>query len=203
MKGTRCRVVIGLLGQAAAVASPGAFAQEEHKERPYLGGSFGSTKLNGACDDARSAFAMFGGTVASCDDKSTGWKIFGGVQINKHFAIEGTYINWGELKGSGTLIGVPVSISGDATSFGVAAVGILPISERFSLFGKAGVLMTTVSATIAGGGVSASDDDDDTELHLGVGAMFHLTDRWSIRGEWERTQDSKIEMISIGIQYRF
>jgi len=201
MKGSKSKVVVGLLGLAAAAASPGAFAQEEHKV--YLGGSFGSTKISGGCDDARSAFAVFGGTVSSCDEKSTGWKIFGGLQINKNFAVEGTYINWGELKGNGTLIGVPVSISGDATSFGVAAVGILPINDRFSLFGKAGILMTTTSATIAGGGVSSSADEDDTELHLGVGAMFNLTDRWSIRGEWERTQDSKIDMISIGIQYRF
>jgi len=201
MKGTKSKVVVGLLGLAAAAASPGAFAQEEHKV--YLGGSFGSTKLNGGCDDARSAFAMFGGTVSSCDDKGTGWKIFGGLQINKYFAVEGTYINWGELSGSGTLIGVPVSISGDAKSFGVAAVGILPINDRFSLFGKAGVLNTTVGARVAGGGAVGTNDETDTELHLGVGALFHLTDRWSIRGEWERTQDSEIDMMSIGIQYRF
>jgi OOP family OmpA-OmpF porin len=202
MNRIRSKVVIGLLALTAAAASPGAFAQQE-QHKVYLGGSFGSTKISGGCDDVRSAFAQFAGTVASCDDKDTGWKIFGGYQVNKNFAVEGTYINWGSLKGNGTLVGVPVTISGDATSFGVAAVGILPISERFSLFGKAGILMTTTSATIAGGGVSASDDDDDTELHLGVGAMFNLTDRWSIRGEWERTQDSKIDMISIGIQYRF
>lgn len=201
MKAIRGSILAGLIGATSLVASAPALAQEPHGI--YLGGAFGSTKIHDACDDARSAFAVFGGTVSSCDDKDTGWKIFGGVMINKNFAIEGTYINWGEISGRGTLIGIPVNISGDAKSFGAAAVGILPLNERFSLFGKAGVLMTTVSATISGGGVSSSDDDDSTELHLGVGAMFNVSERFAIRAEWERAQDTKVDMISIGVQYRF
>jgi OOP family OmpA-OmpF porin len=203
MKGATGKVISGLIAAAAVALSPSAFAQEQGS-KVYLGGAYGSTKIGGSCDDARSAFALFvNSAVTSCDEKDTGWKIFGGVQINKNFAIEASYIDWGQLSGSGRLVGIPVSISGDATSFGVAAVGILPLNDRFSVFGKAGILMTTLKATIAGGGVSASDSEDNTELHLGVGAMFHITERWAVRGEWERAQDSKLDMLSIGIQYRF
>lgn len=199
MRGAMGKLIAGLLGIAGVLGSSAVLAQEQGL---YLGGAFGQTKLN-ACGDARDAFALFGGTVSSCDDKDSGWKFFGGYRVNRNFAIELTYIDWGAISGSGRLVGIPVSLGGDATSFGAAAVGILPLNERFSLFGKAGMLMTTASATISGGGITSSADEDDTELHIGVGALFNLTENWSIRAEWERAQDSKLDMISVGVQYRF
>jgi OOP family OmpA-OmpF porin len=188
-----------MLGVAALLGSSAVLAQDQGL---YLGGAYGQTKLN-ACGDVRDVFAMFGGTVSSCDDKDSGWKVFGGYRINRNFAIEATYIDWGSISGSGRLVGIPVTLGGDATSFGVAAVGILPLNESFSLFGKAGMLSTEVNATISGGGVVGNGNESDTELHIAVGGLFNLTGNWAIRAEWERAQDSKLEMISIGVQYRF
>ena len=203
MKGTWSRLVAALIGAALLAAAPVAFAQQLPESGGYIGGAYGQSKLNGGCDDFRSAFGAFGGTISSCDETDTGWKIHGGIRVNKHFNVEFSYINWGEISSTGTLIGIPTTAKGDATSFGVAAMGILPLGERFSLFGKAGVLMTELSVTIAGGGVSFTESDDASELHIGVGALFNLSDRWQIRAEWERAQDSKLDLISIGVQFRF
>jgi OOP family OmpA-OmpF porin len=197
------KVLAGLLSAAALVASPAAFSQSLPENGGYIGGAFGQSKLNGACDDFRTGFGAFGGTLSSCDETDTGWKIYGGIRVNRNFNIEFSYMNWGEVSSSGTLIGIPVRATGEATSFGVAAMGILPLNERFSLFGKAGVLMTELSVTIAGGGITTSDSDDTSELHIGVGALFNLSDRWQLRAEWERAQDSKLDLLSIGVQFRF
>jgi OmpA-OmpF porin, OOP family len=199
---TRVMHALGALSAAIGLAaSPMVLAQQP--QGVYLGGAFGQSKLNDGCNDVRGAFAPFGGTLASCDETDTGWKIYGGYQVNRHFAIEASYINWGELAGNGTLVGIPVTVTGEATSFGIAAMGILPLNERFSLFGKAGVLSTDVKVTIAGGGITSSDDDDSTELHIGVGGLFNFGRGWAVRAEWERAQDSKLDLLSIGVQYRF
>jgi OOP family OmpA-OmpF porin len=190
------------MATAAFAASPAVLAQEQ-SHKVYIGGAYGSTKLTGGCDDVRDAFASLGGTTTSCSDKDNGWKIFGGYQVNKNFAVEATYIDWGAIKGSGRVGTIPVNVSGDATSFGVAAVGILPLNERFSVFGKAGILMTDTSVSAQAGAGSASEDDSSTELHIGVGALFNVTERFAIRAEWERATDTKIDMISIGVQFRF
>lgn len=202
MKGTRGTIIAGLLGAASLAASPAVFAQQLADKGGYIGGSYGQSKLNGACDDFRSAMVGLG-TLGACDETDTGWKLHGGIRVNKNFNVEFSYINWGEVSGTGTLVGVPVSVTGDAKSFGVAAMGVLPLGERFSLFGKAGILMTDVSVTIAGGGISVTESDDASELHIGVGALFNLTERWQIRAEWERAQDSKLDLLSIGVQFRF
>jgi len=203
MKGTRGTIIAGLLGAASLAASPAVFGQGADKGG-YIGGAFGQSKLNDACSDVRDAMStFFGSSVTSCDETDTGWKFLGGIQVNRNFAVEFSYIDWGKISAEGTLLGFPARITGDATSFGVAAVGILPLNDRFSLFGKAGVLMTEAEARVEAGFSSASESDDATELHIGVGALFNLTDRWQIRAEWERAQDSKLDLISVGVQFRF
>jgi len=203
MKGIRGTVIAGLVGATALAASPAVNAQAVAEKGGYVGGAFGQSKMNGACDDFRSGFGAFGGTLSSCDETDTGFKLYGGIRVNKNFNVEFSYINWGEVSSTGTLAGTPVTATGEATSFGVAAMGILPLNERFSLFGKAGILMTDLKVTIAGGGISSSGTDDTTELHIGVGGLFNVTDRWQVRAEWERGQDSKLDLLSIGVQYRF
>jgi opacity protein-like surface antigen len=38
---------------------------------------------------------------------------------------------------------------------------------------------------------------------FGVGAAFNFTRNFAIRAEWERLNDSEIDILSIGLQYRF
>ena len=195
---TKARLAI--LGLATAMAFTGpAFAQDASF---YLGGSIGQAEAEGVCDDLQTIVTGIG-TVSSCDEKDSAWKLFGGYQFNRHFAIEASYFDYGSVSASGQTFGVPFRITGDATAFGLAAVGILPVANHFSLFGKLGLLRTEVDVTGSGAGGAGSESDSETGLHVGIGLMFDLGRNFSIRAEWERNDEAEIDMMSLGVQFRF
>jgi len=195
---TKARLAI--LGLATAMAFTGpAFAQDASF---YLGGSIGQAEAEGVCDDLQTIVTGIG-TVSSCDEKDSAWKLFGGYQFNRHFAIEASYFDYGSVSASGQTFGVPFRITGDATAFGLAAVGILPVANHFSLFGKLGLLRTEVDVTASGVGGAFTESDSETGLHVGIGLMFNLGRNFSIRAEWERNDEAEIDMMSLGVQFRF
>jgi hypothetical protein len=109
-------------------------------------------------------------SVLTCDNKDSAWKLFGGYRFNPNFALEAS----------------------------VAAVGTLEIAPQFSIFGKAGFLMTDQETR----GASARKRDD-TELHYGIGARLAVAPNWAARAEWEKTEKLKVELLSLGAEYRF
>ena len=98
------RVALAACAAAAMIVPAAGMAQATggSDSGGYLGGAFGQSTLNDGCNDLSSVFASLGGTSTSCDDKDTGWKLFGGYRVNRNFAVEGSYINWGEISGAGT-----------------------------------------------------------------------------------------------------
>jgi OmpA-OmpF porin, OOP family len=180
------KAAFAVLGFAAATVFATAAAAQDAGF--YIGGAIGQTKAEGDCP---SGF--------TCDLKDNGWKIFGGYKFNPNFAVEGSYGDFGEI----TLTTGAVTARGELTSLGIAAVGMLPIGERFSLFGKVGWNLTDQKVTVTGPGGSALDGDDGGELNFGFGALFHAMPQLGVRLEWERLEKSEVDMISIGVQYRF
>jgi OOP family OmpA-OmpF porin len=187
---------------ALALTSAVPFAVLAQDARFYLGGSFGQAEAEGVCDDVRLLVTGIG-SVGACDEKDSAWKFFGGYQLNRNFALEASYFDYGSVSASGQTFGVPFSVSGDATAFGLAAVGILPLGSQFSLFGKLGLLSTEMDVAAAGIGGAFSESDSETGLHIGVGVMFDLGRNFSIRAEWERNDEAEIDMMSLGAQFRF
>jgi OOP family OmpA-OmpF porin len=175
----------------ALAASTAAMAQESGF---YLGGSFGQAKFTEWCDTSSAPSAV----VSACDDKANAWKILGGYRFNRYVGIEGTYVDWGKVTGTVN----NVEASAEQTSMGIAAVGSLPIGAQFSLFGKAGFLATE-QETRRITPPSSSTKRHETEFHYGLGAKFAFTANWAARAEWERTDKLKVELISIGVEFRF
>jgi OmpA-OmpF porin, OOP family len=180
------KVALAVLGFAAATVFTTVAAAQD--ARFYVGGAIGQTKAEGDCPSG-----------ATCDLKDNGWKIFGGYKFNPNFAVEGSYGNFGEI----TLNTGAVTAKGELTSWGIAAVGMLPIGTQFSLFGKLGLNLTKQKVTVSGPGGSALERDDGSELNFGFGALFHAMPQLGLRLEWERLEKSEVDMISIGVQYRF
>lgn len=196
------RARLAVLGITSAIAAWPAFAQAQEGSL-YVGGSFGQAETNDFCAAMRDVAASFPGTsVTSCDEKDSAWKLFGGYQFNRNFALEASYFDYGNASASFSVLGTPLGINGDASAFGIAAVGILPLANQFSLFGKVGLLRTEVEISGSGGAFADTDSDSETGLHFGVGVMFNLG-RFSIRAEWERNDEAEIDMISLGAQIRF
>jgi OOP family OmpA-OmpF porin len=155
----------------------------------YVGGSLGQMEAKGSCP------AGF-----TCDFKDNSWKVFGGYQLNRNFAIEGTYLDGGKISVStGGVTG-----TGEISSWGVAALGILPLGgDQFSLFGKAGLMVTKQKFSASGGGITSTGVEDGSEVNWGVGGTFNFNRNLGLRAEWERLDKSEVDIVTIGIQYKF
>lgn len=169
---------------AGCAASAGALAQDVGW---YLGGSLGQATFTEWCVDAP--------TVLACDDKTSAWKLLGGYRFSRNLAVEATYVNWGEVDGTVSGVG---TVSADQTSMGLAGVLSFDVTPQFAVFGKAGFLMTEQETR----GLNTVQRDE-TEFHYGLGARFGFTPNWAARAEWEKTEKLKVDMLSIGVEYRF
>jgi OOP family OmpA-OmpF porin len=159
-------------------------------------------------------------TGISFDDEDTdvGYKLLGGYKFNKHFAVEGGYFNLGQF-GFTASYAPASSFTGSMKLQGVNldALGILPLTEKFSAFGRLGVIYAeakdTFTGTGAGAGVAASAPNpkkSDTNYKYGVGLQYDFTRALSMRGEWERYRvndavgnTGDIDMVSVGLVYMF
>lgn len=183
-----------LAGAALAVCVPAAFAQAQGA---YVGGSIGQAEASGFCDPVP------GIAVTSCDEKDTGWKVFLGYRFNPNFAAELSYLNGGKFQGTATSGGLIGSVKSDVTAFGIAALGIIPVSAQLELFGKLGFVSGESDVDIVINGLRLTEDDSGTELTYGLGAVYNITRNFGIRAEWENVDDADLSMLSIGIQYKF
>ncbi len=150
-----------------------------------------------------------GGGVGGSDDKGlreddTGFKVFGGYRPNKYLALEGAIVFLGEF-------GPANAFSKDGLS--LEFVGILPIGQRFELFGKLGLFFWEITADVLctpfGSGFVCAEDadvDDGTDATYGVGFQTHFTGRWGGRLEWQRFTDvgtDDVDLLSVNVIYGF
>jgi OmpA-OmpF porin, OOP family len=163
----------------------------------YIGGGLGQSDAKDACDG-------ISGPGVSCDGEDTAWRLFGGYQLNTNLALELAYTDLGEA--SATVPGG--SASAEATALELSALGMLPLAERFSLYGKAGIYRGEIDASSSIGG---SASEDNTDLTLGAGVQFDMTRNIALRGEWQRymdmggeeTGESDVDLLSVNVLYRF
>lgn len=183
-----------VLGAASAmlVAAP-AFAQDQGW---YVGLHFGQAQAKDACDD-------LSGAGVSCDDKDTAFRILGGFQLNKNFAVELGYNDFGEVSASGP--GGSASI--EAKAWELTAVGSWPFTPNFSAYGKLGLYRGDTDATAPG--VSASETN--TDLTYGIGVRWDFTKNLGVRAEYQIYQDvgggdigeSDVNVMSVGVIWKF
>ena len=215
MKLVRTVGALGLVG-FAAVSGQAALAAESGW---YGGLSIGQSK-GWISHDRIATQVGVPVTGISFDDEDTdvGYKLLGGYKFNKHFAVEGGYFNLGEF-GFTASYAPASSFTGSMKLQGVNldALGILPLTEKFSAFGRLGVIYAeakdTFTGTGAGASVAASDPNpkkSDTNYKYGVGLQYDFTRALSMRGEWERYRvndavgnTGDIDMVSVGLVYMF
>ena len=174
-----------------------AFAQA------YIYGAIGQTSVGidkAALDDA------IGSTSSSVDDKGTGFKIAGGWRLHRNFAAEVGYTDLG--KASYTSSAPEARADFKASGVTAAAVGILPLNDKFSLLAKIGLMNAKVKLEGAGG----SATDTSLKNTYGFGATYAFTQKLGVRAEYERfaklgnrdkTGEADVDLISVGVTYRF
>jgi OOP family OmpA-OmpF porin len=198
----------------AIMAAPFAMAQETGW---YGGANIGQS--NASIDDARISNDLLGSGLATTsiddNDRDRGFKLFGGYQYNKYFAVEAGYFDLGQF-GFVANTAPAGSLSGNIKIRGLNldAVGTLPITEKFSAFGRIGVAYAHTDGSFAGTGavnvLNPSPSARDTNLKVGLGVQYAMTDALSLRAEIERYRindavgnKGDVDLATIGLVYRF
>lgn len=166
----------------------------------YVGASLGQASYREACRDFDTLVGVQG--AFGCSSKQDGAaKVFAGWRFLRYLAAEVSYIDYGEVMAQG-VAGASVTATSAVKAAGLSALGIVPLGDVYSVFGRLGLLQSRISMRSTGA-VAASQDHGETELHVGIGALAQLGRRWAMRVEYERLNDSRIDLSTLGVQYRF
>lgn len=182
----------------------------------YVGGSVGSATLSKDLGSFK------------IETESTPYRFTFGLQLHDFFALEGGYQNFGSFEDRFTVSGEPVDIGLKADGFTLGFTGSIPLSDRFSLFGRGGAFFWDGDALIDSvlyGRVGAFfwDEDvylwedelyidsaensvpGDTNAYFGGGLTMSVTDRLDLVGDWTRynLETARSDVFSLGFTYRF
>jgi OOP family OmpA-OmpF porin len=188
----------GLIAALVLLAGP-AIAQDNNGF--YMGAGMGYSKININEDKLDRLIsdglpAPWVITQSKVDQNATPYQIFAGFRFLNYFAVELAYMNLGEatykanasngttgdgaVKGTWSNDGVPLSF-----------LGILPLGDRFDIFGRVGVyygstdlkvrLKDFTGTTIA----TTNVDDNTTQFFGGVGADWNFPGNFTGRAEWQ------------------
>ena len=193
---TRSRQLLAVVAVLAA-ATP-ALAQETGF---YVGGALGQSSFRKACRDFDELVAAQGAFNCISHEASAG-KVFGGWRFHRYLAAELSYVDYGEAKGTATLGAASVMASSKVQAAGLSGLGILPLGERLSVFGRLGLLQTRTQSKATGAALAESNHSE-LELHVGIGGLLQLGRGFALRLEFERVNDSKIDLSTLGVQYQF
>lgn len=204
---------LSLVG-CAVIVSPCAVADDSGW---YMGGNVGRSQAK--IDDARitSSLAGFTATAITDDNSNTGYKLFGGYKFNPHFALEGGYFDLGKFGFTATTALPAGTLSGNTKLGGINldAVGILPITEKFSAFGRFGLNYAEARDNFTSSGAVPAQTNISPTKHAanpkaGLGLQYDFTQSLGMRAEVERYRindavgnKGDIDLVSFGLVYRF
>lgn len=156
----------------------------------YLGGSVGSASLS---DD----FDGF-----DVDSSSTAVRFTVGWQFNDYFSVEGGYHNFGSFEQQFDVAGSPVDVRLKADGFLLGGTGTLPLSDKVALYGRVGSFFWDGDADINN---VTQAKPEDTNMYIGAGARYAITDRFGVTGDWVRykLEDTRSDVASIGVMFSF
>lgn len=171
----------------------------------YVGGGLGQAKPKSHCF-----------SETSCNQSDSAFKLIGGYTIDKNFAIELNYFDFGSQHFSYSADQMSTNL--DLKSRALSLSGLLNYSftDKFGGFVKAGIaqVKSEDSLVIKGNGGVVTDYSGhttfkDPHVQLGVGLTYKISDRFSLRAEFEqfrlksRVQRTAFQTVTVGAQYAF
>lgn len=226
------RKIISLAASALCI-SMNSFADDA--------GFYGTIGIqNSTLDEDLSGLSPFG----NVSDNDTSFNITAGYSFNKYIAIEGGYMDMGEILGVSTgnvtttgdfqwtlpnldiIIpnGTTANASLDAEVDGWTLGGVfsLPVSDNFSVYGKAGyyfwdadarlsAALTAGSITVNGITYNAPISDsisvgyDGEDPYWGIGAEYVFSESMAIRADYNQFEVDSFDVETIGaaLKYNF
>ena len=211
---TKRQLSVLALAGLGAVCSTTVMAQEALGW--YLGGNVGSTRSDFKNDFINSSLANQGFIVNSTtsNNRSSGGKLFGGYQLTPYIAAEAGYFDLGRFTYGSTVLGGAFNGTSRINGLNLDLVGTVPLAERFSVFGRVGTAYAQNRANFSSNGAvflnTTSLSRNQTNLKLGLGLQYAITEALALRAEIERYRINdpvrnrgNIDMASIGLVYRF
>ena len=212
-------LVVPLL-QPAFAADGARPAPPAHKR--YIGLDFANSSARGGLSGSEST------------ESSTGFALRFGYQFNRYLAAEIGYADFGDFTfeyrpdsnscpgrpPGGCDIDTNMSLSGPF----INVVGILPLSERWALKGRAGIFRASVESLDSGPGAPTSPppsriSDTNSGLHFGAGVSYLMTEHLEFELSWTYFEqiglglnvggsavvfdEGSSSLASIGLAYRF
>ena len=191
--GTFSAVACALLAGQSAFAEDVFINPDWANHAWYIGAGIGQSRAN--IDDQRliRSLTANGATMSAFnkDQRDTGYKLYAGKQLNQYFAVEAGYFDLGKFNFNAATSGGGV-LNGEAGFRGanLDLVGQLPLSERFSVYARAGMNYAKTSTHFSGNRLFATTNPNPSERKLnakaGLGLEYKLSEALAVRGEVER-----------------
>ena len=185
----------------------------------YGVGSVGRSSLeNSSKNNIDSALTSAGasGLSSSLDKHDTAYKLQLGYQFTPNWAVEGGYVDLGKFDYRANFTGGSANGQAKATGWNIAGVGTYPINEQFSVFGKLGMIDAKVKENVFASGpvgtASGSESATKWKANFGAGVTYNVSKNLGVRAELERfdklgdngkTGESNVNLLSLGVAYKF
>ena len=191
--------LISLTAIAAAVLSAQtAFAADDFinpdwaNTATYIGAGVGATRGFINMDDYHRSIGQTGTVTSFSEDKKDiGAKFFVGKNFNRNFAIELGYVDLGKFEyksstSNGGVLNREVNFRGGYLDL----IGTIPMSERFSVYGRVGGSYGQVRDDYTGNRgaavLSPNGRYKSGNVKAGVGLEYKFSEALAVRGEIER-----------------
>ncbi|HEU0219539.1 MAG TPA: outer membrane beta-barrel protein [Gallionella sp.] len=152
-----------------------------------------------ADDSSTSLGLRLGGNAAGFDALSkssdTSFGLLDGYRHNRNFAVGGKFTDLGQFS-------TAAAVTDNSDTWGLSAIGLLPLNNNFSLYGKLGAARTNAS-------VSAVTGVRRTTTIYGLGGQYNTTPRIGIRFGWDRygmgvaSQNADDDLYSLTAVFKF
>ena len=192
MKNTHTLRVLGLAG-LGTVLSAAAIAQD-YDSASYAYGGISLGQSQARIDEPRiSARLASEGAISSSmtrNEHDMAYKIFGGYQFNRNFAVEAGYFNLGKFDFNSTTVPAG-TYNGQIKLQGanVDLVATLPLTQRWSALGRAGIQYANARDTFQSTGAvripNATPSKNAVNYKIGAGVQYEVNPSLFVRGEVE------------------
>jgi opacity protein-like surface antigen len=195
--------IVGLTLLSLAAGS--AYAQNKSRGHWYVGGGLGASSGLDFCSAVTPGFTTVPGT---CDTSNFAAKVYGGYEFNKYLGAEGALVYLGTASADGVYLGAATTDDVYAGGLELVGTGTIPVTDKFGILGKAGVLLWGISSET---GTGFDRQDSGASFAMGAGLKYDVTEHVGVRLEWERfwqvgnntVGESDVDLFTIGGLYRF
>lgn len=137
--------------------------------------------------------------------------LVGGYKVNQYFAVEARYaFGVKDESFSDEEYSTKIKVN---NQMALLAKGIMPLSDEFSVFAVAGYSKTEYKTSFRELEISGSEKDSENGIMYGIGAEYHLNDKFSLSLEYAMLPDleddeddsavADVSQISVGVSYHF